>query len=379
MRRAFVVVIDAAGIGALPDAADYGDAGANTLAHLAAGCGGLRLPVLGALGLGSILPLAGVPAAPDPVCHGRLCAQGPGKDSIAGHWELMGVIAAQAPPTYPDGLPPEVLEPVMAAVGRRVICNRPYNGLAAIEDFGAEHLASGAPILYTSQDSVIQLAAHERVIAAAELARICERVRAVVAVDRVIARPFTGELGAFHRTDGRHDYALSPPARSYLNALASHGIERHAVGKAAELFPSTDFEASHPGATNRQAIESLDTLISTLQGGLVLANLIDTDQLYGHRKDLDGFHRALREIDAAAGRWLAALGRDDLLVITADHGCDPLAPHSDHTRESVPLLASFAGHGGRRHDGAPADVGASAFAWLTGACAGLPGEAFIDA
>jgi phosphopentomutase len=378
-RRAFVVVIDACGIGALPDAADYGDAGTNTLAHIAEREGGLELPVLGGLGLGSILPLAGVPPAGDPVLHGRLCAQGPGKDSIAGHWELMGVIADEPPPTYPDGFAPDELERLSEIAGRPLICNRPYNGIAAIEDFGPEHLETGALIIYTSQDSVLQLAAHERVMAPDQLYAVCERIRAKVAVARVIARPFTGEPGAFERTDGRHDYALHPASPSYLDALNAAGMATHAVGKAADLFPARDFEASHPGATNEQAIASIDNLIESVQGGLVLANLIETDQIYGHRKDVPGFHRSLREIDAATGRWLSALGRDDLLVLTADHGCDPTAAHSDHTRESVPLLASFDGDRGRRHDGALADVGASAYRWLTGQTAELPGRSFIDA
>jgi len=377
-RRAFVVVLDACGIGALEDAADYGDAGTNTLAHVAALAGGLELPVLGALGLGSILPLAGVPPASHPVLHGRLCAQGPGKDSTAGHWELMGVIAQTAPPVYPQGLPPELLAEVEQAIGRRVICNRPYNGIAAIDDYGAQHLESGRPILYTSQDSVIQLACHEAVMPARELYAACARVREWVSVGRVIARPFSGDPGAFERTLGRHDFALAPPTRSYLVALAEHGIPVHAVGKVGDLFDEVGIDVTHPGGSNAQALASIGELVRDLDGGFVLANLIETDQVYGHRKDVSGFHRALREIDAAVGGWLDVLGDDDMLVLTADHGCDPAAAHSDHTRESVPLLASFQGHGGRRYDGALADVGATVYAWLRVAPASdLPGHSFL--
>lgn len=378
-RRVFVVVLDACGIGALPDAADYGDAGANTLAHLAELAGGLDLPVLGSLGLGSILPLRGVPVASDPVLHGRLSAQGPGKDSTAGHWELMGVIASRAAPTYPHGLPRELLERVETAIGGSVICNRPYNGIAAIEDYGAEHLASGRPILYTSQDSVVQLACHVEVMAVADLHAACARVRAVVDVGRVIARPFEGEPGAFARRRERRDLALPPPGPSRLDALHDAGVAVHSVGKVHDLFADAGIDATHPGATNAEAIASIELLLAELETGFVFANLVETDQRYGHRKDVAGFHGALREIDAAVGRWLERLGPEDMLVITADHGCDPAAAHSDHTRESVPLLASFAGHGGRRHDGALADVGASVQAWLTAVPAPqLPGRSFID-
>jgi phosphopentomutase len=374
-RRAFVVVIDACGIGALPDAAAYGDdAAANTLAHVAELEGGLELPVLGSLGLGSILPLCGVEPAQRPVLHGRLSAQGPGKDSTAGHWELMGVVAASAPPAYPDGLPPGLLAEVERAIGTPVICNRSYNGIAAIEDYGAEHLATGRPILYTSVDSVLQLACHPQVMPLGELYAACLRVRAVVGVGRVIARPFGGEAGCLER----RDFALAPPSHSYLDALQDAGVPVHAVGKVEDLFAGRGIDAGHPGATNAQALASIGELVGALDDGIVFANLIETDQVYGHRKDSAGFDRALREIDAALGGWLERLGSQDMLVITADHGCDPQAAHSDHTRESVPLLASFAGHGGRRHDGALADVGASVHHWLTGERApDLPGRSFL--
>jgi phosphopentomutase len=385
-RRAFVVVIDACGIGALPDADAYGDAGTNTLAHVAERCGGLDLPALARLGLGSILPLRGVSPAASPVLHGRLGAVGPGKDSIAGHWELMGVVVAQAPPSYPHGLGSELLGRVEEVLGGPVICNQAFNGIAAIEQYGAEHLRSGRPILYTSADSVVQVAAHVDVLSAPQLYERCAALRELLhgpdAVGRVIARPFEGAEGDFRRTRGRRDYALASPTRSYLDALQAAGVAVHSVGKVHDLFAGRGIDQAHPGATNAEALATIATLIDELDSGLVFANLIETDQRYGHRKDVAGFHAALREIDAALAGWRERLRAGDLLVITADHGCDPDAAHSDHTRESVPLLASFAGDGGRRHDGGLADVGASVFSWLAGRVHErdqLPGESFIAA
>ncbi|HEV7885560.1 MAG TPA: phosphopentomutase [Solirubrobacteraceae bacterium] len=381
-RRAFVVVADACGAGALPDAGDYGDAGASTLQHVARAVGGLDLPVLGALGLGSILPLEGVAPAGSPALHGRLGAQGPGKESTTGHWELMGAIAPAPLPTYPRGFPDDVVRALEHVTGRRLLCNRPYNGIAVIDDFGAEHLRDGALILYTSADSVLQIAAHVDRVSEPELHELCAAARAVMhgehGVGRVIARPFTGEPGAFRRTEGRHDFSVEPPGRTYLQELQEAGVPVHAVGKVHDLFAGEGVDHAHPGATNARALQETTRLVDELEHGLVFANLVETDQVYGHRKDVEGFHRALREIDAVVGGWLAALRPGDLLVVTADHGCDPAAEHSDHTREHVPLLARFAGDGGRRHDGALADVGASVLRWLTGRDArDLPGTAFV--
>ena len=325
-RRAIVLVIDACGIGALPDAARYGDEGTNTLAHVAEAVGGLELPTLAALGLGSILPLRGVPAAEDPVIHGRLHPLGPGKDSATGHWELMGVVLEHPLPTYPAGFPPEAIARLVEAMGHEVICNRPYNGIAAIEDFGSEHLRTGALILYTSQDSVLQLAAHVERMPPAELYRACAAARAAMtgehAVGRVIARPFTGAEGAFRRTEGRRDFAVRPPGRSYLEELQNAGVEVHGVGKIRDLFAGVGVTHSHAGATNAQALASVDLLLGELERGLVFVNLIETDQVYGHRKDVHGFDRALREIDSDLARRLAQLRDRDLLIVTADHGVD---------------------------------------------------------
>jgi phosphopentomutase len=381
-RRAFVVVLDACGVGELPDAADYGDAGSNTLAHLAEAVGGLDLPVLQRLGLGSIIPIEGVAPADAPVVHGRLRPLGPGKESTTGHWELMGVVPAHPLPTYPDGFPPDVVGALEEATGLRFCCNRPFSGTEVLDAFGPHHLETGEVILYTSADSVLQLAAHVDVLDEPALYEACEAARAVMtgehAVGRVIARPFDGEPGAFHRREGRRDYAVPPPGRSYLEELQAEGIPVHAVGKIRDLFAGVGIDVKHTAATNESGIAATTELVRSLEGGLAFTNLVETDQVYGHRHDVEGFHEALRQIDAAVGEWLGLLRPGDLLVLTADHGVDPTASHTDHTREHAPLLASFEGNGGRRHDGPLADVGASVLSWLAGRDApALPGTSFI--
>jgi phosphopentomutase len=392
-RRAVVLVIDACGVGALPDAESYGDQGSNTLAHLAEDLGGLALPQMQQLGLGNILPLAGVPPSEQPAIHGRLHALGAGKDSTSGHWELMGSVLARALPTYPQGLPDDLLARLSEAIGRRVICNQPSNGIKAIEQFGAEHLRSGELILYTSTDSVVQIAGHVERIGEAELHAACARAREVLAaehaVGRVIARPFAGRDGAFVRTEGRRDYSLAPPERTYLQELRDRDVPVHGVGKVGDLFAGVGISRSHPGATNAAALQSAAALLADLPEGLIFVNLIETDQVYGHRKDLEGFHAALQAIDAQLASWLPRLRADDLLIVTADHGVDPRHPSGDHTREHAPLLAvtgamraggapGAAGATGRRHDGPLADVGATVFFWLTGQQAPrMPGESFI--
>jgi phosphopentomutase len=382
MSWAAVVVLDACGVGAAEDAADYGDAGADTLGHLATAVGGLDLPTLGALGLGSIIPIEGVPPASEPVLHGRLHPRGPGKDSTTGHWELMGVTLARRPPTYPGGFPPEVVGALEDATGRGVLGNAQCNGVEAIQRFGEEHLRTGELIVYTSQDSVMQICAHVDVVAPDELYAACAAARELMtgehAVGRVIARPFEGPAGGFVRTLGRRDFALPPPSRSYLEELGDAGVAVHGVGKVGELFAGVGVEHSHPGPTNARAIEATTALLRELDDGFVFVNLVETDQVYGHRKDVEGFARALREIDAAVAVWLTLMRPGDLLVLTADHGCDPTTPGTDHTRECAPLLAVFEGRGGRRHDGPLADVGASVLRWVVGREAPeLPGTPFV--
>ena len=383
MARAAVIVMDACGVGALPDAGEYaGDEGSNTLAHLAERVGGLELPTLGRLGLGSIIPIEGVPPAGEPVVHGRLHPLGPGKESTTGHWELMGVVPHHPLPTYPDGFPPEVVETLERVTGHRFCCNRPYSGTEVIEDYGRHHLETGELILYTSADSVFQIAAHVDVLDEPGLYAVCEAAREVMtggrAVGRVIARPFEGEPGNFHRREGRRDYSALPPGRSYLDELQDAGVVVHGVGKIRDLFAGVGIDEKHDGGTNAKGIAATTALLRELDSGFVFVNLVETDQVYGHRHDVEGFHRALREIDTAVAEWLELLGDDDLLVLTADHGVDPNAPHTDHTREYSPLLAQFADNGGRRHDGPLADVGASVLKKLTGREApALPGEPFL--
>jgi phosphopentomutase len=383
-RRAAVIVIDACGAGALPDAADYGDpTDANTLAHVAEGVGGLHLPTLERLGLGSIVAIEGVPPARDPVLHGRLRPLGPGKDSTTGHWELMGVVADRPMPTYPKGFPPDVVDRLEDATGLRFCANKAADGIAIIEELGEHHLETGEVILYTSADSVLQLAAHNDRLSEADLHAACEKVRDVMtgehAVGRVIARPFTGPPGDFHRTGGRRDYSLEPPRRSYLVEMQDAGVPVHGVGKIRDLFAGVGIDRKHAATTNEEGLAATTELLHELHTGLIFTNLVETDQIHGHRHDVSGFAEALGKIDQAVGEWLDdCLGPGDLLVLTADHGVDPTAPHSDHTREYAPLLAVFGAHHGRRHDGPLADVGASALEWLTGRTAdALPGESFI--
>ena len=294
----------------------------------------------------------------------------------------MGLVASAAAPTYPAGFPPAVIDLVRSASGRGVICNRPDNGIEAIEHFGAEHVSGGDLIVYTSQDSVLQIAGHVDVVTPEELYAICATVRAQMtgedAVGRVIARPFSGVEGSFVRTDGRRDFTLAPPHASYLDLLQAHGVPVHTVGKAGALMAGRGIDAQHSGPTNAPALKATGTLIDTLESGFVFTNLVDTDQLYGHRHDVEGFAAALTEIDQQVGEWLPRLTVQDLLILTADHGCDPLANHTDHTREYVPLLARFKGHHSQRHDGPMADVGASVLKWLSSTDEpNLPGTPFL--
>src|SRR4051794_9852501 len=385
-RRAVVVVIDACGAGALPDAADYGDPpDANTLAHVAAGVGGLHVPTLERLGLGSIVPIEGVPPARDPVLHGRLHPLGPGKDSTTGHWELMGVVAERPLPTYPDGFPDDVVARLEEATGLRFCGNRPADGIPVLEARGERHLETGETILYPSAASVLQRAAHRDRLSEPDLHAACEAAREVMrgehAVGRVIARPFTGEPGAVTRTGGRRDYSLEPPRRSYLVEMQDAGVPVHGVGKIRGLFAGVGIDRKHAATTNEEGLATTTELLHELHTGLVFTNLVETDQIHGHRHDVSGFAEALGKIDQAVAEGLDdCLGPGDLLVLTADHGVDPTAPHSDHTREYAPLLAVFGAHHGRRHDGPLADVGASALEWLTGRTSGaLPGASFIGA
>ena len=344
-RRAVILVLDGVGVGEAPDAATYGDVGSDTLGHvcaLASAAGDFALPNLARLGLGRVRPLAGVAAAPAPAAAwGRMHPRSAGKDSTTGHWEIAGVELARPFPTYPQGFPPAVVEAFARATGRPVIGNVVGSGTAIIDRYGAEHLRTGAWILYTSADSVFQIAAHEGVVPLDELYAACERARALLVaphdVSRVIARPFVGEPGAWRRTANRRDYSLAPPAETLLDALAAAGVARDGVGKVDDLFAGRALASRHT-ASNAEGIRALGEWLAGPADGLLFANLVDFDTQFGHRNDPAGFAGALREIDAALPSLEALLREDDLLFITADHGNDPTTPSTDHARESVPLL-----------------------------------------
>jgi phosphopentomutase len=379
-RRAFIIVLDAVGAGEAPDAADFGDEGSNTLGNVARAVGGLRLPNLQALGLGNVLPLEGCPPlATAPSVAGRLHERSRGKDTTVGHWEIAGIVTERALPTYPDGFPPGVIDAFAQATGRGVIGNVAASGTEIIERLGEEHQRTGKWIVYTSADSVFQIAAHEGTVPLEELYAACRTARAQLtgehAVGRVIARPFTGEPGAYRRTANRHDFSLEPPRPNYLTRIREAGATVTGVGKINDVFAGRDIDASHPTRSNADGLAQTIALARDLREGLVFVNLVETDQTYGHRNDPEGFHRCLQEIDGAVPDLLAALGPDDLLLLTSDHGCDPTTPSTDHSREYALLVAHVPGHApGARHDGEFSDVGATAAAWL-GARAGdgLPG------
>jgi phosphopentomutase len=341
-RRALILVLDGVGIGAAPDAAKYGDVGSDTLGNLARAVGGLALPNLEAAGLGRIKPLEGVKAVPSPRgASGMMCPHSAGKDSTTGHWEIAGVHLAKPFPTYPNGFPREIIERFEHETGRGVIGNVVGSGTAIIDDFGAEHVRTGKVIVYTSADSVFQVAAHESIVPLPELYAACEKARAMLVapndVSRVIARPFTGEPGAFKRTANRRDFSIQPPDQTLLDALAAHGIPRTGFGKVDDLFAGRNITTRHT-ASNAEGIRLILGWLRSEQVGLCFANLVDFDQLYGHRNDSAGFYAALRELDGALPSMLDALREDDLLFITADHGNDPTTASTDHARECVPLL-----------------------------------------
>lgn len=342
-RRAVILVLDGVGIGAAPDAEAYGDLGSDTLGNLARAVGGADLPNLGRAGLGNIRPIDGVPPHQSPAgAWGMLVPRSAGKDSTTGHWELAGVQLERPFPVYPDGFPPALVDELSRRTGRPVIGNVVASGTAVLDRFGAEHERTGAWILYTSADSVFQLAAHEDVVSLDELYDACRTARAFLVaphdVSRVIARPFTGTASGYRRTPNRRDFSIEPPAPTLLDALADAGVARHGVGKVDDLFAGRAITSVHTG-DNDEGVALIETWLGGLESGLLLANLVDFDQVYGHRNDVSGFYEALRRFDVALPRLQTALREDDLLFITADHGNDPTTPSTDHARECVPLLA----------------------------------------
>jgi phosphopentomutase len=344
MRRAAIIVLDGLGIGPAPDTGAYGDEGSNTLGNVARAVGGLALPNLARLGLGHCAPLAGMNADREPsAAFGVAEPKSPGKDSTTGHWELCGVVLAAPFPTYPAGFPPEIVGEFARRTGRGVLGNLPASGTAVLDRYGAEHQRTGDWIVYTSADSVFQVAAHETTVPPAELYAACGTARELLqgehAVSRVIARPFTGAPGAWVRTAGRKDFSLAPPGTTLLDQLQARHIPRIGVGKVDDLFSGRGISSIHT-ATNGEAYHLIAAALATLHRGLLLANVIEFDQTWGHRNDVAGFHRGLRELDQALPALLAGVREDDLVIFTADHGNDPTTPSTDHSREVVPLLVT---------------------------------------
>jgi len=342
-RRAAIIVLDGVGVGAAPDAAQYGDVGSNTLGNLARAVGGLDLPNLASVGLGNIAALDGVAPTETPTgAWGLMVPKSAGKDSTTGHWEIAGVHLAKPFPTYPNGFPLEIVNEFARRTGRAVIGNVVGSGTAVIDQFGSQHAQTGAWILYTSADSVFQIAANEAVIPLDELYRGCEVAREMLVaphdVSRVIARPFVGTPGNYTRTKNRRDFSIAPPAETLLDALESAGIRRDGVGKVDDLFAGRAIRAKHT-ASNAEGIEAIRSWLASRSNGLLFANLVDFDQAFGHRNDAPGFYGALRQFDMSLPGLLSQLREDDLLFITADHGNDPTTASTDHARECVPLLA----------------------------------------
>lgn len=341
MKRFFIIVLDGVGAGAMPDAGEYGDEGTNTLGNLARAVSGLELPVMESLGLGNIIPLEGVAEITEPLASlGLMREQSKGKDTITGHWEMTGIISSEPFPTYPDGFPPEIIERFESLIGRKGLWYKVASGTAILEQLGDEHMRTGMPIVYTSADSVFQVAAHEEIIPLDELYDICLKARGMLTpphnVCRVIARPFVGP--PYSRTYNRRDFPLDPPSETILDRLKDSGREVLNVGKVVDMFGGRGFTGGRKTKGNADGMVALDECAENPKEGLVFANLVDFDTLYGHRNDTAGFYSALREFDSWLGGFIERMKEDDYLVITADHGLDPTTAGTDHTREFVPVL-----------------------------------------
>ncbi len=387
-RRAAVIMLDGVGAGDAPDAALFGDEGANTLGNTARAVGGLELPNLGALGLGNVAQIAGVEPVSDSLAsYGLMREHSAAKATLAGHWEMMGIVLETALPTYPDGFPEEIISRFERETGRAVIGNRPASGTAIIEELGPEQERTGAWILYTSADSVFQLAAHTGVIPVEELYDACQKAHRMligekqILVERVIARPYHGEPGAYEReNENRHDYGISPPRETYMDLVKDAGHEVVAVGKIRDIFDGRGITEHLPAPPDDSAkVDAVLEALGRMNSGLIFANLVDFDAKYGHRRDPRGMADNLQRFDGRLPELLDALTNDDLLVITADHGNDPTFRGTDHTRERVPLLV-VGGGGAPRNLGVRdgfSDVGATVVAWLGMAAEGLPGVSFV--
>lgn len=343
VRRVVWIVLDSVGIGALPDAHLYGDEGSNTLGNIAKAVGGLSLPNLEKMGLGNIAPIQGLAPALKPIAaYGKMAEQSPGKDTITGHWEMAGLILEKAFPVYTQGFPLDLIRNFEMQIGRKILGNKAASGTEIIVELGEEHIRTGYPIVYTSADSVFQIAAHEEVIPLDELYSICKIARNILIgehrVGRVIARPFIGEVGNFKRTANRSDFSLKPPSPTILDYIVAAHYEVIGIGKIADIFARQGLSKSIPAKSNRDAIDKIIYLLGKQDTGLLFANLVDFDSIYGHRNDPLGYSKALIEFDDSLPEIYSLLGSEDVLIINADHGCDPTFPGTDHTREYVPLL-----------------------------------------
>ncbi|MEG6522618.1 phosphopentomutase [Desulfotomaculum sp. 1211_IL3151] len=343
VKRVSLIILDSVGIGELPDAGDYGDQGSNTLANVAKAVKGIHLPNLGRLGLGNIHPIEGVEAIANPMgAYGKMAEKSMGKDTTTGHWELAGIILETPFRTYPQGFPREVIEEFEKRINRKILGNVVASGTQIIEELGKQHMETGLPIVYTSADSVFQIAAHEEIIPLQELYRICEIARQMLdgehKVGRVIARPFVGSPGSFKRTANRHDYAVSPQVPNILTLLQEAGIKTMGVGKIYDIFAGVGISDSVKSKDNMNGIDQVLNFMKDTEAGLIFANLVEYDSLYGHRNDPVGYAGALEAFDRRLPEIMEAMLPDDLLILTADHGCDPTTPGTDHTREYVPLI-----------------------------------------
>lgn len=342
-KRAILIVLDSVGIGEMPDASDYGDQGSNTLSNIAKAMNGLKLPNLQAMGLGNIAPIQGVEPVDTPqACYGKMAEASSGKDTTTGHWEIAGVILEKAFPTFPHGFPQEFIEAFEEKIGRRVLGNEVASGTEIIQRLGEEHVKTGRPIVYTSADSVFQVAAHEEVIPLSELMNICEIARKMLdgdmRVGRVIARPFLGEPGNYYRTSHRHDLAIEPPHKILLDFVQEAGLNVMAVGKIKDIYYGHGVTEHVLTTGNQEGIDKTLLYLKDDKPGLIMTNLVDFDMVYGHRNNVKGYAQALEEFDARLPEIMAGLRQEDILMITADHGCDPTTPSTDHSREYVPLL-----------------------------------------
>jgi phosphopentomutase len=346
--RIFCVVLDGVGVGEAPDAADYGDVGSNSLGNTARAVGGLRLPNLERMGLGNVCDIPGVPPTIVPIAHhGRMRPVAAGKDSTSGHWELMGCVLDEPMPVYPKGFPTDLIAEFSRATGRGVIGNKPASGTEIIRELGDRHVETGDLIVYTSQDSVFQIAAHEEIVPVEELYRCCEAARSMLSpphsVGRVIARPFVGWSGAYYRTERRRDFSISPPSDTVLDRLVASGRDVVTIGKIDDLFAGRGITRAVHSKDNREGMQRTLEMARDHTGGLIFTNLIDFDTMWGHRNDVRAYALGLEDFDSFLSEFMPALDENDMLIVTSDHGNDPTTPSTDHSREEVPLLVWFDG------------------------------------